>query len=168
MPVSKTQDITPEELARLDYKSYCHWVQGLVMPQVMDAIWIRSKTLTRDSMKLAKKIYETRPLSEVYYKWYNKAVKLVQWLDLHENRELWKAERKTLPYERSTAEYHNWRINCLNRDNWQCTECNTSKHLNVHHIKTYKDHKELRLAIDNGVTLCQPCHIQEHRRMRNA
>jgi 5-methylcytosine-specific restriction endonuclease McrA len=102
---------------------------------------------------------------ERHERWLRKAQKLFTKLVLPENRAYW---RSALPYERSTEEYHNWRINCLNRDNWRCTECKGHKELNVHHIKSYKDHVSLRIDVDNGITLCKPCHIAEHKRLRNA
>ena len=68
-----------------------------------------------------------------------------------------------LPYERGTADYHNWRIDCLNRDDWVCQDCRATKELHVHHIKTYKNHIELRLDLNNGITLCKKCHRGRHK-----
>ena len=89
------------------------------------------------------------------YRWHRKAKKLIDWLYLPENREL---GRHTPPFSRNTREYYNWKIDCLNRDNWKCQTCGIGKKLHIHHIKPYKDYKELRTNIDNGITLCKHCH----------
>ena len=35
--------------------------------------------------------------------------------------------------------------------------------LHVHHVKPFAAHPEIRLDPANLVTLCRPCHIDEHR-----
>lgn len=63
-------------------------------------------------------------------------------------------------------EYRNWRIKCLERDNWTCQFCGVKCHIGlgktiylaVHHIKSWKNYPEFRFDIDNGITLCEECH----------
>lgn len=63
-------------------------------------------------------------------------------------------------------EYRQWRMKCLERDNWTCQFCGIKCHiglgktiyLTVHHIKSWKNYPELRFEIDNGITLCEKCH----------
>lgn len=60
---------------------------------------------------------------------------------------------------RTSTEYKLWRKAIFQRDNWTCQEC--GKHggwLEAHHIKPFAQFPELRLAINNGITLCKPCH----------
>ncbi|TXH58316.1 MAG: hypothetical protein E6Q97_02405 [Desulfurellales bacterium] len=68
---------------------------------------------------------------------------------------------------RRTPEYRQWRAAVLARDNWRCTECGSTKHLEAHHIKEYALYPALRLDPTNGITLCDPCHEEEHRRRRD-
>ncbi len=63
---------------------------------------------------------------------------------------------------RGSKAYLNWGLDCLDRDKWTCTECGSKKTLHVHHRKQYRDYPQLRINVDNGVTLCQPCHKKEH------
>lgn len=91
---------------------------------------------------------------------------------------------------RHLEEYEEWRKQIFKRDNYTCQHCGDNKghNLNAHHIKYFKqllsnfleeynqfspiEDKEtlIRLAIkykpfwniDNGITLCEDCHREEH------
>jgi hypothetical protein len=71
--------------------------------------------------------------------------------------------------ERRNSDYKNWRIDVFKRDKFVCRECGyyngcgeLRKDLNAHHIIRWIDDIELRYVVNNGVTLCVPCHIKEH------
>lgn len=79
-------------------------------------------------------------------------------------RERWKEVRS--PLSRTSYEYRAWRVAVLERDGWQCRKCGASKRgrtLHAHHIRSFKDHPELRFSVDNGLTLCASCHTTEER-----
>lgn len=70
--------------------------------------------------------------------------------------------------DRTTAEYRNWRKSVFERDNYTCRICGANGGtLNAHHIKPWVSCVELRFDVSNGVTLCEKCHRDLHRRMRN-
>jgi len=74
----------------------------------------------------------------------------------------WDLEENRL---RKTSLYKEWRLKVLTRDNHTCQLCGKpSKKLNAHHKKSFSKYPELRLDIDNGITLCKVCHISEHKR----
>lgn len=59
----------------------------------------------------------------------------------------------------SSYEYRMWRRAVFERDNYICRECGSrggDKH--AHHIKSFKGFPELTFSVDNGLTLCIPCH----------
>jgi len=60
---------------------------------------------------------------------------------------------------RMSREYKDWRTKVFQRDNYTCQECgNKGVTLQADHIKPFAYFPELRLVIDNGRTLCVPCH----------
>jgi hypothetical protein len=65
--------------------------------------------------------------------------------------------------ERQTAmgriEYKVWRQTVFKRDYFRCVLCGASGvKLEANHIRLWRDYPELRYDVDNGVTLCGPCH----------
>lgn len=60
---------------------------------------------------------------------------------------------------RSSKKYKEWRLKVFERDNFTCVICKAKNvYLNADHIKKFADYPRLRLDIDNGRTLCVPCH----------
>lgn len=55
-----------------------------------------------------------------------------------------------------------WRQRVLARDGFVCQECGETEDLHVHHLARWVDCPELRVADDNGLTLCAACHIRVH------
>lgn len=84
------------------------------------------------------------------------------------NKEFYKGEKNNMwkggitPINqkiRTSKEYKDWRIKVFERDNYTCQECNSrGVTLNADHIKPFAYYPELRLVIENGRTLCVPCH----------
>ena len=56
-----------------------------------------------------------------------------------------------------------WRESVFNRDDYTCQLCNVRGcKLEAHHINSYKEFKDDRFNVDNGVTLCETCHDSYH------
>lgn len=56
-----------------------------------------------------------------------------------------------------------WSTAVISRDKAICQVCGAKGvQLHAHHIKEYRKHPELRWSIDNGLTVCAPCHWDIH------
>ena len=70
--------------------------------------------------------------------------------------------------ERSTYEYRTWRKAVFDRDKYTCQCCGDKSSqgypvtLASHHIKNWNDNPDCRYDIDNGITLCERCHLDFH------
>ena len=71
--------------------------------------------------------------------------------------------------ERATSEYIDWRTSVFQKDLYTCQCCGKKSHkgapvvLNAHHIKNWRDYPEDRYDIQNGITLCEDCHMLFHK-----
>lgn len=59
-----------------------------------------------------------------------------------------------------TPQYIAWRTACLTRDKYKCVVCGRGRpaRLQVDHIHSWSRYPALRFEVDNGQTLCIPCH----------
>ena len=75
--------------------------------------------------------------------------------DKHRNQGLTPAPQR----ERQSAAGRAWRLAVFERDDWTCQICGArGAELNADHIKPFALFPELRFDVDNGRTLCVPCH----------
>lgn len=73
------------------------------------------------------------------------------------------SKRKNDPdQKRNSYKYKQWKEAVYRRDNYTCQSCGGNDGVQAHHIKPWKDHKELRYDVGNGLTLCQTCHSNLH------
>lgn len=86
---------------------------------------------------------------------------------LGENNPMWRGGCSDK--ERRNSAYKSWRIKVFNRDGFICQRCGyyngcgeKRRDLHAHHIVRWIDSIELRYEVENGMTLCVPCHIKEH------
>lgn len=62
---------------------------------------------------------------------------------------------------RKSLDYRLWRESVLLRDDWTCVFCSKrGGKLHADHIKPFAYFPELRFVVDNGRTLCIPCHMK--------
>lgn len=93
-------------------------------------------------------------------------LKLKRIADYQKQHPRWQGKRFDTPTSiRLSSEYKDWRDSVFIRDNYTCQICGErGGRLNAHHIKPFAKYPELRLSIDNGITLCESCHKEAHRK----
>lgn len=62
--------------------------------------------------------------------------------------------------ERRSPRYKDWRKQVWQRDSFRCqiADSNCRGRIEAHHIRTWRDHPELRYKVNNGITLCHAHH----------
>lgn len=80
---------------------------------------------------------------------------------------LWKGKDLLDPITRKRNQrlHRKWSLAVRTRDNHKCRECGVTKvRLHAHHIIFLEDciNSKLEFDIDNGITLCPPCHKAIH------
>jgi len=77
-----------------------------------------------------------------------------------EKHYLWKGgQNKIRKQLMGQYEYLNWRRKVFERDNYTCQNCGKrGVYLEADHIKPWITHPESRYDLNNGRTLCNPCH----------
>jgi 5-methylcytosine-specific restriction endonuclease McrA len=65
---------------------------------------------------------------------------------------------------RKTKAYREWRNQVFERDKHTCRNCGTTDNLQAHHIKPFAKYVKLRFKLSNGLTLCEKCHREVHKK----
>ena len=114
--------------------------------------WNKGKTLSAEHIKKLKDSH----LGQVAW---NKGTHGKMNVAKGEKSHFWKGgATPTNTLIRMSVEYRVWRESVFKRDNYTCVFCGETGELNADHIKSFSKFPELRLNIDNGRTLCVPCH----------
>lgn len=133
----------------------------------------------RDEIRIKKKQYRKDNYEECLIrdkKYYenNKEKKIassIQYFKDHPEVNL-KAKKKELTKlgkifdlncEQITYALLSWSKTVKKHDNNKCTWCNSTKNLKSHHIWHKAYCPESALDVDNGITLCHDCHVEQHR-----
>mgnify|MGYP001617291211 CR=1 FL=1 len=131
----------------------------------MTKYWTGKKRSKEDIEKMSKG-HLGKKHTEEHKKKIGLAIKGKKWTQESKNKisgsnsYIWKGGRsrgyKTGYY---STEYKQWRISVFERDSYKCQGCGeVGGYLTAHHIKSFAHYPELRLDINNGVTLCEDCH----------
>ena len=72
-----------------------------------------------------------------------------------------KKHNSSRPRQKLSSKLLRWSCNVILRDK-ACVRCGATEKLQAHHVREYSSHPELALDLDNGVTLCPPCHHAQH------
>jgi|GEM_PF-1668783 hypothetical protein len=58
-----------------------------------------------------------------------------------------------------------WIRDILKRDDYKCVDCGSLENIQAHHILHWAEYPELRIDMDNGISLCGGCHHKQHPEM---
>ena len=88
--------------------------------------------------------YDVREFAELY-------------VPMPEDREIEK-KIKNEEGDRNSEQYKSFVKAVLERDGYKCQCCGSTINPEVHHIKNYRQYKNLRTDVNNGITLCEKHH----------
>lgn len=86
-------------------------------------------------------------------------------INLRTKKKLFAKLGKILDLSHGSMKYAlmSWSKTVRKRDNNKCTWCNSTEKLVSHHIWHKAYCPESALDVDNGITLCHDCHMEQHR-----
>lgn len=140
-------------------KSLCHEFisrfGGLVVHHSSDMTQAR---VYRDDLcmvidTLVRKCLNMFPLDDPYSRTYPSLLTEIMMKKDDSDTDEQKSEKRT--------PQHKWRKQVLERDK-KCRCCGFTKHLEAHHIYSYRDNEQYRDDPNNGITLCRFCHKKYH------
>ena len=106
------------------------------------------------------KIFEVKSSEDKYCSW--ECYNTDRHMPKKEQHWNWQGGKSLKNDRRDSAEYKEWRKSVYERDGYKCVLCGSKEKLNAHHKKSWKSYPELRYKLDNGITLCEKCHIKFH------
>ncbi|MCI0391877.1 MAG: HNH endonuclease [Acidobacteria bacterium] len=114
----------------------------------------------KSACQICNKIFldnRARPSKTCSRKCYGKMVSIRQ---KGEQSHLWQGGKtKEAQSFRNSATYDEWRREVFARDDWTCQICKKrGGRLTAHHILRFSQRRDLALVVENGITLCWPCH----------
>lgn len=80
----------------------------------------------------------------------------------------WKGERTEMDLKRGNPKHLKWSRAVRQRDNFKCQDCGLKGiRLHAHHLVSLKEciNTKLEYDVDNGITVCVPCHGRRHKEM---
>jgi hypothetical protein len=73
--------------------------------------------------------------------------------------------RRIASIPRRSEMYREWSFKVKRRDGFTCQKCGKRGGvLHSHHIESWDQNPELRFNIENGITLCEDCHFEFHKK----
>jgi 5-methylcytosine-specific restriction endonuclease McrA len=76
----------------------------------------------------------------------------------------WKGGVTPLTQKTRTSEGANaWKLAVFHRDQYKCRMCGSKDNIQAHHINSWADFPEDRFVLQNGLTMCKPCHDTYHK-----
>ena len=77
----------------------------------------------------------------------------------------WSESRNDQERRRKSKKQVKWVADVRKRDNHTCQGCGTCEGaMNAHHLVHFRKHESKRLDISNGITLCNSCHKELHKK----
>lgn len=149
------------------YKGHVAWNKGI---KGSAGYWNKGRKISEEQKQLLSKIFKGRKLSEEAKRKIRQSRGGIVFTKEHREK-LRQAALKRIygndidinlftHNKKRPCEIRQWRMSVLKRDGYTCVLCGSKDQLEVDHIKPYLYFPKLRLAVNNGRTLCKNCHLK--------